>query len=63
MGRLSSPLTFGHNGSNACLGWADPTRRLVVAYLTDRLQGGLEGSPPQCAVSDALLTAADGAAG
>ena len=63
MGRRSSPLTFGHNGSNACLGWADPTRRLVVAYLTNRLQGGLEGSPHQCAVSDALLTAADVAPG
>lgn len=59
MGRLSSPLTFGHNGSNACLGWADPGRRLVVAYLTNRLQGGLEGSPHQCAVSDAVLAAAD----
>jgi len=59
MGRRSSPLTFGHNGSNACLGWADPSRRLVVAYLTNRLQGGFEGSPHQCAVSDAVLTAAD----
>ena len=55
MGRPSSPLTFGHNGSNACLGWADPTRRLVVAYLTNRLEGKPAGSPHQCAVSEALL--------
>lgn len=34
MGSLSSPLTFGHNGSDVCIGWADPTRRLVLAYLT-----------------------------
>jgi CubicO group peptidase (beta-lactamase class C family) len=55
MGRGSSPLAFGHNGSNACLGWADPTRRLVVAYLTNRLEGAPAGSPHQAAVSDALL--------
>lgn len=55
MGTRSSPLTFGHNGSNACLAWADPTRRLVVAYLTNRLEGAPAGSPHQCAVSDALL--------
>ncbi|GGK75535.1 serine hydrolase domain-containing protein [Mangrovihabitans endophyticus] len=57
MGRRSSTRTFGHNGSNTCLGWADPDRRLVVAYLTNRLQGGLEGSPHLCAVSDAVREA------
>jgi CubicO group peptidase (beta-lactamase class C family) len=57
MGRLSSPETFGHNGSQACLGWADPTRRLVMVYLTNRLQAGLEGSPHQADVSDAVLAA------
>ena len=56
MGRLSSPATFGHNGSNCCLGWADPTRGLVLAYLTNRLSAGLEGSPHQSQVSDTLLT-------
>ncbi len=59
MGRQSDPLAFGHNGSNACLGWADPKRRLVVAYLTNRLGGGPGSSPHQCAVSDAILGAAD----
>jgi CubicO group peptidase (beta-lactamase class C family) len=57
MGHHSSPQTFGHNGSNACLGWADPTRRLVMVYLTNRLQAGLEGSPHQSDVSDAVLEA------
>ena len=56
MGRLSGPLTFGHNGSNACVGWADPARRLVVAYLTNRLEGPVAGSPHQSEVSDAILS-------
>jgi CubicO group peptidase (beta-lactamase class C family) len=59
MGRRAGRLTFGHNGSNACLGWADPGRRLVVAYLTNRLEGRPAGSPHQGAVSDALLTDSD----
>ncbi|BCJ39593.1 putative lipase LipE [Actinoplanes ianthinogenes] len=55
MGRLSSRRAFGHNGSNACLGWADPDRGLVMVYLTNRLEGSPEGSPYQCELSDALL--------
>ncbi len=55
MGRLSSRRAFGHNGSNACLGWADPDRDLVMVYLTNRLEGSPEGSPYQCELSDALL--------
>lgn len=57
MGRLSNADTFGHNGSNCCLGWADPHRQLVFAYLTDRLDRGLEGSPHLAEVSDAVLAA------
>jgi CubicO group peptidase (beta-lactamase class C family) len=55
MGRGSSPAAFGHNGSNCCIAWADPGRRLVFAYLTNLLQSGLEGSPHQSDVSDAVL--------
>ncbi|WP_436534022.1 serine hydrolase domain-containing protein [Actinoplanes sp. HUAS TT8] len=55
MGRLSSRRAFGHNGSNACLGWADPERDLVMVYLTNRLEGSPEGSPYQCELSDTLL--------
>ncbi|GAA4450056.1 serine hydrolase domain-containing protein [Phytohabitans houttuyneae] len=58
MGRLSSPLTFGHNGSNCCLAWADPTRRLVLVYLTNLLLPGHDGARHQAAVSDAVLSAA-----
>ena len=55
MGLRSGRRTFGHNGSNVCLGWADPDRRLVMAYLTNRLPGRRAGTPHQGAVSDALL--------
>jgi CubicO group peptidase (beta-lactamase class C family) len=58
-GRLSSPRTFGHNGSNVCLGWADPDRNLVVAYVTNRLSRRAGASPHLAALSDALITAAD----
>ncbi len=57
MGRLSSPLTFGHNGSNCCIAWADPERDLVVAYLTDMLSAGPEGALHQAEVSDAIIAA------
>ncbi len=55
MGRLSSRRAFGHNGSNACLGWADPDRDLVMVYLTNRLEGSPEAQPYQCELSDTLL--------
>lgn len=57
MGGLSSPLTFGHNGSKCCIGWADPSRGLAFAYLTDLLPRGREGSRHQAAVADAILAA------
>jgi CubicO group peptidase (beta-lactamase class C family) len=57
MGQLSSPLAFGHNGSNCCIGWADPERDLVVAYLTDILSAGPAGARHQSEVSDAILAA------
>jgi CubicO group peptidase (beta-lactamase class C family) len=59
MGRLSSWLTFGHNGSNCCIAWADPDRDLVVAYLTDILSVGPEGAHHQADVSDAIIAACD----
>jgi CubicO group peptidase (beta-lactamase class C family) len=57
LGRLSSRRTFGHNGSNCCIGWADPDRNLVVAYVTNRLNGRLPDRAHQAAVADALLCA------
>jgi CubicO group peptidase (beta-lactamase class C family) len=59
LGKSSSPLAFGHNGSNACMGWVDPGRRVVVAYLTNRLEDNMGGSPHQCAVSDTVLACFD----
>ncbi|HWB36520.1 MAG TPA: serine hydrolase domain-containing protein [Rugosimonospora sp.] len=58
MGACSSPRAFGHNGSDCCIGWADPDRGLVVAYLTDRL-GPLHAAMAHLtAVADAILDAA-----
>ncbi len=57
MGRLSSPLAFGHNGSNCCLAWADPKRDLVVSYLTDRVPRAPAGIRHLAQVSDAILSA------
>jgi CubicO group peptidase (beta-lactamase class C family) len=34
-GYRSNRRTFGHNGSNCCIAWADTDRDLVVAYLTN----------------------------
>jgi CubicO group peptidase (beta-lactamase class C family) len=55
MGRLSSPRTFGHNGSNCCIAWADPDRDLVFAYLTNKITGRAEGIRHHAAVADAVL--------
>ncbi|MET7397392.1 serine hydrolase domain-containing protein [Dactylosporangium sp. NPDC005572] len=55
MGRTSSPQAFGHNGSNVCVAWADPARRLVVAYLTNRLEPRAAGAAAHNAVAEAIL--------
>jgi CubicO group peptidase (beta-lactamase class C family) len=57
MGQLSSRLTFGHNGSNCCIAWADPERDVVAAYLTNILSAGPEGARHQAEVSDAIIAA------
>ena len=57
MGERSSPETFGHNGSHACLAWADPGRQLVMAYLTSLLPAGRERARHLSQVSDAVLAA------
>jgi CubicO group peptidase (beta-lactamase class C family) len=59
LGRLSGLTTFGHNGSNCCLGWADPDRRLVFVYLTDLLLAGHAGARHLSEISDAIITACD----
>jgi CubicO group peptidase (beta-lactamase class C family) len=57
MGSLASRTAFGHNGSYACLGWADPERQIAMAYLTSRLVSRSAGARHMSAVSDAVLTA------
>lgn len=57
MGASSSPRTFGHNGSNCCLGWADPDRDLVVVHLTDRIGRPLPDLRYHAAVADRILAA------
>jgi CubicO group peptidase (beta-lactamase class C family) len=54
MGALASKQTFGHNGSYACLAWADPQRWLVMAYLTNLLVTRAAGTRHMAAVSDAV---------
>ncbi|MEV4901704.1 serine hydrolase domain-containing protein [Citricoccus sp. NPDC055426] len=38
-GTTSTERTFGHNGSDVCLGWADPDLDLAVGMVTDRASG------------------------
>jgi CubicO group peptidase (beta-lactamase class C family) len=59
MGNSSSPRTFGHNGSNCCMGWADPDRRLVFAYLTNKITRVRDDMAHLAAVADAVLAAVD----
>ena len=61
LGRHSDPGAFGHNGSNCCLAWADPSRDLVFVHLGNLLTAGHEGASYLAAVSDAVLAAVDGA--
>ncbi|MCJ1697710.1 beta-lactamase family protein [Rathayibacter caricis] len=52
LGSVVSPRAFGHNGSNVCVAWADPDRRLVVAYLTNLVASN--GARHMAAVSNAV---------
>ena len=58
LGTLSSPRAFGHNGSNCCVGWADPDRRIAYAYLTNRVGRPYADLAHHAAVSDKVLRAA-----
>src|SRR5262249_52862172 len=51
MGRHGGLQSFGHNGSGICNVWADPTRGLVVAYLTNLVASRRDGLDHQCQVS------------
>ncbi|WP_223694960.1 serine hydrolase domain-containing protein [Leifsonia poae] len=57
MGSRSSPRTFGHNGSNCCIAWADPDRDLVFSYLTNRITRQRDDLAHLAEVADAVLDA------
>jgi CubicO group peptidase (beta-lactamase class C family) len=55
MGMASSPLAFGHAGNASCVSWADPGRRLVLAYLSN-IQPSMDRGIKQLGeISDAVL--------
>ncbi|WP_433203544.1 serine hydrolase domain-containing protein [Dactylosporangium sp. CS-047395] len=57
MGRTISGDAFGHNGSNVCVAWADPARRLVMVYLTNLLGPRIAAATAQNTISEAVLAA------
>jgi CubicO group peptidase (beta-lactamase class C family) len=59
MGWLTSKQTFGHNGSNCCIAWADPQRDLVFAYLTNVLTSRWADLAHQATLADAIVKACD----
>lgn len=58
LGATSTERTFGHNGSDACLGWADPDLDLAVGLVTDRASGHPADRRLLVRVSDAIRIAA-----
>jgi CubicO group peptidase (beta-lactamase class C family) len=57
MGVNSSPQAFGHGGNASCAAWADPTRRLVFAYLTNLQPRIDDGTHFLGEIADAVLAA------
>jgi CubicO group peptidase (beta-lactamase class C family) len=57
MGKLASRQAFGHNGSYACLAWADPASRIALAYLTACLPSRRAGTHHMAEISDAIQAA------
>lgn len=58
LGSTSTDRTFGHNGSDVCLGWADPGLDLAVGLVTDRASGHPADRKLLVRVSDAIRAAA-----
>ncbi len=58
LGRTSTERAFGHNGSDVCLGWADPDLGLAVGLVTDRSSGHPADKGLLVQVSDAIRAAA-----
>jgi CubicO group peptidase (beta-lactamase class C family) len=56
LGQSNGRRAFGHNGSNCCVGWADPERGIAYAYLTAFVEGR-HGITHHAAVADAVIAA------
>jgi CubicO group peptidase (beta-lactamase class C family) len=61
MGETSTERTFGHNGSDVCLGWADPDLDLAVGLVTDRASGHPADKKLLVRVSDVIRATASAA--
>jgi len=57
LGQHNGRRAFGHNGSNCCVGWADPERRIAYAYLTGAIEGRDLDIAHHAAVADAVIDA------
>jgi CubicO group peptidase (beta-lactamase class C family) len=57
MGATSSPESFGHAGNASCVTRADPTRDLVVVYLSNLQRGIDRGIQHLGEISDAAIAA------
>ena len=57
MGAMSSPDAFGHAGNASCMTWADPSRELVVVYLSNLQHGIDRGIRHLGEISDAAIAA------
>ena len=56
MGMTGSPDSFGHAGNASCVTWADPTRRLVLVYLSNIQPRIDKGIQHLSMTSDAVLS-------
>ncbi len=56
MGMTGSPDSFGHAGNASCVTWADPTRRLVLVYLSNIQPRIDQGIQHLSMTSDAVLS-------
>lgn len=63
LGTTSTPRAVGHNGSDVCLGWADPDLELAVGLITDRASGSAADKRVLIKLSDLILSLAANAPG
>jgi CubicO group peptidase (beta-lactamase class C family) len=58
-GRLLSPASFGHTGFTGTSLWIDPSRRLGIVLLSNRVSPSRDNSswtPVRAAISDLVMT-------